>query len=40
MAIHKRRGDGYWYYWLLIIGGTVFVIAALATDGFGLGGVY
>jgi hypothetical protein len=33
MAIHKQR---YWYYWVLIVGGTVFVIAYYVTDGFGL----
>ena len=37
MTIHKRPGGGYWYYWVLLIGGTIFVIAALATDMFGLG---
>lgn len=38
MAIHKgRSGAGtYWYYWLIIVGGTIFVIAALATNMFGL----
>ena len=37
MTILKQRGGRYWYYWVLIIGGTVFVIAALSTDMFGLG---
>jgi hypothetical protein len=37
MTIHKRRGDGYWYYWVLLIGGTIFVVAALLTNGFGTG---
>lgn len=40
MTIHKRRGSGYWYYWVAIVGGIVFVIAAFATDMFGLGGGY
>lgn len=34
MAIH--RTPRYWYYWVVIIGGTIFVIAAYATDMFGL----
>lgn len=37
VTIRKQRGGSYWYYWMLIIGGTVFAIAALATDMFGLG---
>ena len=38
MAIHKGRGGAgrYWYYWLVLVGGTIFVVAALATDMFGL----
>jgi hypothetical protein len=36
MAIHRPRGGHYWYYWLVIVGGTAFVIAYLLTDGFGL----
>jgi hypothetical protein len=36
MAIHRQRGGTYWYYWVIIVGGTVFVIAAYATDMFGL----
>jgi hypothetical protein len=36
MTIHRQRGGRYWYYWLAIVGGTVFVIVALATDMFGL----
>jgi hypothetical protein len=36
MTIHKQRGGRYWYYWLIIVGGTIFVIAYFATDGFGL----
>jgi hypothetical protein len=38
MAIHTgRSGAGrYWYYWVVIVGGTAFVIAAYATDMFGL----
>jgi hypothetical protein len=38
MTIHKQRGGRYWYYWVLFIGGAILVIAALATDMFGLGG--
>lgn len=38
MAIHKQRGGRYWYYWAIIIGGLIFVIASSTTDGFGLGG--
>jgi hypothetical protein len=37
MAIHKQRGGRYRYYWPIIIGGVVFVIAFCA-DGVGLGG--
>ena len=36
MTIHKRRFGGYWHYWLIIVGGTAFVIAYFVTDGFGL----
>ncbi len=36
MAIHKQRGGSYWYYWAIIVAGTIFVIAFYATDGFGL----
>jgi hypothetical protein len=36
VAIHKQRGGGYWYYWLMIVGGTIFVIANYASDGFGV----
>jgi hypothetical protein len=36
MAIHRQRGSRYWYYWLVIVGGTAFVVAYLVTDGFGL----
>jgi hypothetical protein len=36
MAIHKQRGGRYWCYWAIIIGGTLFVIAYFASDGFGL----
>jgi hypothetical protein len=36
MAIHQPRGGGYWYYWLVIICGTLFVVAYFATAGFGL----
>jgi hypothetical protein len=38
MAIHKQRGGRYWYYWAIIIGGLIFVIAFYATNGSGLGG--
>jgi hypothetical protein len=37
MTIHKQRSGRYWYYWVVIVGGTVFVIAYFASDGFGLG---
>jgi hypothetical protein len=37
MAIHPQRGGRYWYYWVILAGGSIFVIAYLATDGFGLG---
>ena len=37
LVIHPQKGGRYWYYWLVIIGGTIFVIAALATDMFGTG---
>jgi len=37
MTIHRQRGCRYWYYWVIIIGGTAFVIAAFATDMFGMG---
>ena len=36
MAIHPQRGGRYWYYWVLIVGGLIFVVAYYATDGFGL----
>jgi hypothetical protein len=36
MTIHKQPGGRYWYYWVVIIGGIVFVVAYFATDGFGL----
>jgi len=36
-VIHPQKGGRYWYYWVLIVGGTIFVIAALATDMFGTG---
>ena len=36
-VIHPQKGGRYWYYWVMIIGGTIFVIAALATDMFGTG---
>ena len=38
MTIHPQRGGRYWYYWAIIIGGTLFVIAYFATDGFGFAG--
>jgi hypothetical protein len=37
MAIHPQRGGRYWYYWVILVGGSIFVIAYLATDGFGIG---
>ena len=40
MAIHRQRGGRFWYYWAIIIGGTIFVVIALATDMFGLGSGY
>ena len=39
MTIHKRRFGGYWQYWVIVIGGIAFVIAAYATNGFGTGAV-
>jgi len=36
MTIHKQPGGRYWYYWVIIIGGAIFVIAAYATGYFGL----
>jgi hypothetical protein len=36
MAIHRQRGGRYWYYWLIIVAGILFVIAYYASDGFGL----
>jgi len=36
MTIHKQRGGRYLYFWVIIVGGTIFVIAAYATDMFGL----
>jgi hypothetical protein len=36
MTIHRQRGGRYWYYWVVIVGGTLFVIAFYRTDGFGL----
>jgi hypothetical protein len=36
MTIHRSRFGTYWYYWVIIIGGIVFVIVAYATDMFGL----
>ena len=36
MTTHRQRGGRYWYYWLIILGGTAFVIAFYVTDGFGL----
>jgi hypothetical protein len=32
----KGPGGGYWYYWLAIGLMIAFVVAVLATDGFGL----
>jgi hypothetical protein len=37
MTIHRQPGGRYWYYWAIIIGGALFVIAYFATGGFGLG---
>ena len=39
MTIHRQRGGRYWYYWVIIVGGLAFVVAAYATDGFGIGAV-
>ena len=39
MTIHRQHGGRYWYYWVIIVGGLAFVIAAYATDGFGTGAV-
>jgi hypothetical protein len=36
MVIHKQRGGRYWYFWVVILGGTTFVIAYYLTNGFGL----
>jgi hypothetical protein len=36
MTIHRSRFGTYWYYWVIIIGGAIFVIVAYATDMFGL----
>jgi hypothetical protein len=36
MTIHRPPGGRYWRYWLVLIGGAIFVIAYYATDGFGL----
>ena len=36
MTIHRSRFGTYWYYWVIIIGGIVFVVVAYATDMFGL----
>jgi hypothetical protein len=36
MTIHRQRGGRYWYYWVVLIGGIVFVVSYYATDGFGL----
>jgi hypothetical protein len=36
MAIHRPRGGHYWRYWLVIGGGSAFLIAYLLTDGFGV----
>jgi hypothetical protein len=33
----KGPGGGYWYYWVPAVALTIFVIAALLTDGFGTG---
>ena len=35
--IHPQKGGRDWYYWLVIIGGAIFVVAAYATDMFGMG---
>jgi hypothetical protein len=39
VTIHPQRGGRYWYYWVVIVGGVLFVVAAYATDGFGTGAV-
>jgi hypothetical protein len=39
MTIHRQRGGRYWYYWVIILGGIAFVVAAYATNGFGTGAV-
>jgi hypothetical protein len=36
MTIHPQRGGRYWYYWVLIVGGVIFVVTYYLTDGFGL----
>jgi hypothetical protein len=36
VAIRRPRGGHYWRYWVVIVGGIVFVIAFYATEGFGL----
>jgi hypothetical protein len=36
MTIHKQRYGRYWYYWVVIVGGIVLVVAYYASDGFGL----
>jgi len=38
VTIHsKGPGGGYWHYYVLLAGGIAFVVAALATNYFGLG---
>ena len=37
MAIHRQRFGRYWYYWVLIVAGVVFVCLYYGTDGFGYG---
>jgi len=39
VTIHRPRYGTYWYYWVIIIGGVAFVVAAYATNGFGTGAV-
>lgn len=39
MTIHRKGVAAYWYYWVIIVGGVIFVIAAYATNGFGTGAV-